>query len=147
MITYVVGDATRPQGDGPKIIAHVCNDVGAWGAGFVMALSDRWTAPELAYRAMSQRALGEVQFVGVERDLFVANMIAQTLGGKVPLRYEALRKCLHTVASAFRGASVHMPRIGCGLAGGTWAEVEPIIQETLCAAGVPVTVYDLPVKS
>jgi O-acetyl-ADP-ribose deacetylase (regulator of RNase III) len=40
-------------------------------------------------------------------------------------------------------ASVAMPRIGCGLAGGTWEEIEPIIRDTLCAQGVSVTVYDL----
>jgi O-acetyl-ADP-ribose deacetylase (regulator of RNase III) len=39
-------------------------------------------------------------------------------------------------------ASVHMPRIGCGLAGGEWSKVEPIIIETLCKNGVEVTVYD-----
>ncbi|HJK89231.1 MAG TPA: hypothetical protein RMH85_21120 [Polyangiaceae bacterium LLY-WYZ-15_(1-7)] len=50
-IDYVVGDATRPGGDGPKIIVHVCNDVGGWGRGFVTALSKRWAAPEEAYRA------------------------------------------------------------------------------------------------
>jgi hypothetical protein len=35
-----------------------------------------------------------------------------------------------------------MPRIGCGLAGGEWAHVEPLILETLCAANIVVTVYD-----
>jgi hypothetical protein len=35
-----------------------------------------------------------------------------------------------------------MPRIGCGLAGGKWSEVEPLIEEHLIAAGVPVTAYD-----
>ena len=39
-------------------------------------------------------------------------------------------------------ASVHMPRIGCGLTGGEWPEIEKIIDETLCAAGVEVFVYD-----
>ena len=34
-----------------------------------------------------------------------------------------------------------MPRIGCGLAGGTWKEVEPIVQAAL--DGLPVVVYDL----
>jgi O-acetyl-ADP-ribose deacetylase (regulator of RNase III) len=38
--------------------------------------------------------------------------------------------------------SVHMPRIGCGLAGGEWSKVEPIIRETLSKAGIEVTVYD-----
>jgi hypothetical protein len=41
---------------------------------------------------------------------------------------------------------VHMPRIGCGLAGGQWEEIEPIIETTLGAKGVAVTVYDLPPK-
>jgi len=44
-IAYVMGDATAPKADGPKIIVHVCNDVGAWGRGFVVALSRRWPEP------------------------------------------------------------------------------------------------------
>jgi hypothetical protein len=36
-----------------------------------------------------------------------------------------------------------MPRIGCGLAGGKWEEIEPIIKNTLCEKGVAVTIYDL----
>ena len=40
------------------------------------------------------------------------------------------------------GASVHMPRIGCGLADGEWSKVEPLIEEHLCEAGIAVTVYD-----
>jgi hypothetical protein len=35
-----------------------------------------------------------------------------------------------------------MPRIGCGLAGGEWSKVEPLIEEHLCGAGLAVTVYD-----
>ena len=33
-INYLKGDATVPLGDGPKIIVHVCNDIGEWGKGF-----------------------------------------------------------------------------------------------------------------
>jgi hypothetical protein len=40
-------------------------------------------------------------------------------------------------------ASVHMPRIGCGLAGGAWDKMEPIIEEALIKEGITVTVYDL----
>ncbi|MFG2126703.1 hypothetical protein ACGFNV_02690 [Streptomyces sp. NPDC048751] len=39
-------------------------------------------------------------------------------------------------------ASVHMPRIGCGLAGGKWSRVEPLIAERLVKRGAAVTVYD-----
>jgi hypothetical protein len=31
-----------------------------------------------------------------------------------------------------RNATVHMLRIGCGLAGGRWDAIEPIIERTLC---------------
>jgi O-acetyl-ADP-ribose deacetylase (regulator of RNase III) len=47
---YIVGDATSPLGDGKRIVVHVCNDIGGWGAGFVLAISRRWTAPEESYR-------------------------------------------------------------------------------------------------
>ena len=41
MLRYVTGDATVPQGGGPKILVHLCNDAGGWGAGFVLAVSRR----------------------------------------------------------------------------------------------------------
>ncbi len=40
-IRYIKGDATQPQAGGNKVIAHVCNDLGGWGKGFVMAISKR----------------------------------------------------------------------------------------------------------
>ena len=50
-IRYVTGDATRPQGEGPQIIAHVCNDLGRWGKGFVVAISKRWPQPREQFLA------------------------------------------------------------------------------------------------
>lgn len=41
-INYLKGDATNPASAGNKIIVHVCNDIGGWGKGFVMAISKRW---------------------------------------------------------------------------------------------------------
>jgi hypothetical protein len=35
-----------------------------------------------------------------------------------------------------------MPRIGCGLAGGKWEEIEPLIKEELSAKGIKTVVYD-----
>lgn len=58
----------------------------------------------------------------------------------VPVRYEALGAV--AVRAGELGAAVHMPRIGCGLAGGTWSRVEPIVEGRLIREGVPVTVYD-----
>jgi O-acetyl-ADP-ribose deacetylase (regulator of RNase III) len=154
-ITHVIGDATQPLGEGPKIIVHVCNDIGGWGRGFVLALSKRWPTPELEYRAWFRGGtsalfeLGEIQMVQVEQNLWVANLIGQrdvrTVRGIPPVRYEAIRKGLKKVAQeAHRlGATVHMPRIGCGLAGGEWQIVRSIIEEELCCESIQVTVYDL----
>jgi O-acetyl-ADP-ribose deacetylase (regulator of RNase III) len=66
-----------------------------------------------------------------------------------PILYEAVREALAELARFARseGASVHMPRIGCGLAGGTWDRIEPLICQTLVATGVETVVYDLPAGS
>jgi O-acetyl-ADP-ribose deacetylase (regulator of RNase III) len=151
-ITFIKGDATCPHGDGNKIIVHICNDVGAWGAGFVMALSARWEAPEAHYRNWKRRIfeepfkLGHTQPVRVEKDIWVCNMIAQSgvhSIGVPPIRYYALQNCLRRVAhlADTLKASIHMPRIGCGLAGGEWELVEKIISQEL--GEFSVTVYDL----
>lgn len=157
-IQYVTGDATLPKAAGPVIIAHVCNDVGAWGSGFVLAISKRWKEPETQFRRWHKGtlldpppfALGEVQFVPVAATITIANMIAQhgirSKDGIPPIRYPALGQALAILADeALRtGACVHMPRIGCGLAGGTWDRVEPLIQTQLLNRGIAVTVYDFP---
>lgn len=155
-IQYVAGDATLPVGKGMKLIAHVCNDRGGWGKGFVLALSRRWPEPEAEYRrwyrerATNDFGLGAVQLVRVGRWQWVANMIGQhgTKSGSngPPVRYEAIDTALGVVATraAELKASVHLPRIGCGLAGGRWERVEPLIEARLVRSGIPVTVYDHP---
>jgi len=145
-ITYVIGDATNPQGEGMKIIPHVCNDIRAWGAGFVMALSKKWGYPEWVYRNKTEMVLGNVTIVSVEDSILVANMIGQhgiyIKNNIIPLRYDVLKDCLielNDVATNLK-ASIHMPRIGSGLAGGEWRIIEDLIEENV---HVPVTVYDL----
>ena len=153
-IEYIIGDATAPQVPGPKIIVHICNDIGAWGKGFVLAVSKRWPEAKKAYldwysqRATNDFELGAVQFVQVRSDTWVANVIGQkgirrTKAGP-PIRYVAVEQSLHRVAEEATelDASIHMPRIGCGLAGGTWTETEPIISRQLCNKGISVYVYD-----
>jgi hypothetical protein len=41
-------------------------------------------------------------------------------------------------------ASIHLPRIGSGQAGGDWGIVREIIAQRLTAARLAVTIYDLP---
>lgn len=155
MLHFMQGDATSPAGVDKKIIAHVVNDRGGWGRGFVLALSRRYPDAEVAYRRWARQpapddppfSLGQVQFVAVAPDLWIANMLAQhgyqTPNNSVPLDYAALERCLEKLAdfTTTQGATVHMPRIGAGLAGGDWERVEALIAR--CLAKCDATVYTL----
>jgi len=157
-IKYVTGDATKPFGTGVRYIVHVCNDIGGWGRGFVLSLSMEHPNAEVAYRSWYQQnddelfELGRVQFVESKDNITVVNMIGQhgifTKDGVPPIRYPAVRTCFHQVAkhALVTGASIHMPRIGCGLAGGNWSEIEKLINEELISRGVEVCVYDFDTK-
>jgi O-acetyl-ADP-ribose deacetylase (regulator of RNase III) len=159
-INYLTGDATAPVMR-PAVICHVCNDKGDWGKGFVLALSRKWKEPEKEYRLWWLKwhrglplpstemgfGLGRTQFVRVEDDIMVANMVAQhgigVKKGVIPLRYTALRECLTdlygSVSQMPKAYTVHMPRIGCGLAGGDWDEVVGILEDVIT---VDTYVYD-----
>lgn len=173
MVKYVVGDATKPVvSDGIRIIAHVNNNKGGWGAGFVLAVSKRWPEAEAAYRrwysdvqskGSNSIPLGQVQMVPVKDEhgrLYVANMVAQdkyvSEDNPIAIRYGALVQCLHdlnkwiaamhVVRSRMPGeynfkSSIHMPRIGCGLAGGDWNVIGDILIRSL---NYDLYIYDLP---
>lgn len=153
-LNYVVGDACSPIGTGPKIIAHVCNDLGAWGRGFVLTLSRKWSEPETAYRSIprSQLVLGDIMYQPVANDTAVVNMIAQhglrSQANPQPLDYYALLQCLMKLrdCAVSQRATVHMPRIGAGLAGGDWTTIEGLIDAALLVNNIDVVVYDLPVR-
>lgn len=157
-IRYEVGDATRPKGAGPKVIVHCVNDIGRWGSGFVLAIDARWPQVGDRYRQWSRGSqehgnppfhLGAVQFVEVHISVWVANLVGQhrtIREEKVPVRYDALTLGFQTVASFCREnqASVHAPRLGAGLARGSWPKIEALLERQIVDRGVPVTVYDLP---
>ena len=155
MIRYHVGDATDPVGSGRRVIVHLCNDAGKWGSGFVMAVSRRWPHVRKAYLDWSRSpepavpfALGEVQFVLADTELWVANIIGQhDLIGPTnpsPIDYDAVERGLRTVGAFAREqrATLHMPRRGTRRAGGSWKRILPLI--VAAADGIEVNVYDWP---
>lgn len=155
MIKYIKGNALEPVGSGIKLIVHICNDIGAWGSGFVVAISKKWKTPEQEYRRIpaKKRKLGYVQYIPVENNTYIVNMIAQSRTGNnefgVPaVRYGAVLVCLQKVVNFAKTldngktlVSIHMPIIGCGLGGGNWNIMETTIKEA--TENVPVTVYDI----
>lgn len=166
------GDASLPMGSGPRIIAHIVNDQGKWGAGFTYSLSRNWPEAERDYRLWHRYRtnitldrtkgfhLGNVRYTLVqggtadtanpEEPLWVAHMCAQEglIGGvnRRPLRYDALGACLMDVAvfADLVKASVHMPKIGSGLAGGDWDIIKEMLYDAFDRNSIKYVVYELP---
>ena len=154
-VTRVKGSAIEPRGTGNRIIVQVVNDRAlTWGAGFAKHVRQKW--PELQNRftewiesTRSDFRLGAVHLTEIEPSLYLASLVAQHGYGPSPkprIRYRALYEALEKLArfAADLGASLHMPRIGSGQAGGSWEIVSEIIDEVVCRQGVAVTVYELP---
>jgi len=154
-VLYLRGDVTLPRGEGSKIVSHIVNDKSStWGAGAARAIGDRWPSAHGDFKnwTMARREefeLGTIHEFDVSDNLAVVSMVAQHGYGeslKPRIRYAALRDCLSKLSeiAISRQASVHMPKIGTGFAGGNWRVIEDLIVEALISRGIKVTVYELP---
>ena len=150
MIKYVKGDVTKSDIEGKLIIAHLCNNIGAFGAGVSGAIGRKWPIVEMQYRKLlrghqADHILGYTQFV-VDGPLVIANMIAQNgIGrGKDRVDYVSLEKCLEELGSwaKYMNIPIVMPRIGCGLAGSSWDKIEPYVVKMVLEHNVDVYIYD-----
>lgn len=139
------------------VIVHQANCFHAMGKGIAKAIKEAY--PE-AYKADLETPYGDYNKVGTYSAWYppavtsltdpnrhvpiVVNAYAQFGygAGKRRTDYEALRIILRKLNSAFPGARMGMPKIGCGLAGGDWTVVQKIIREEL--ANVDVTIVFLP---
>jgi hypothetical protein len=152
-LRFLPGDASEPFGAEPKLLVQVVNDQALiWGGGFAKQARKKWPYAQVNFRewAYGRRnlKLGNIHSVNVREDLTLVSLVAQH--GFKPssgprLRYGSLFSTLEKVAALAiaRGATVHMPRIGTGEAGGTWNIIEGIVRETLISRGIKVTIYDL----
>lgn len=154
-IKYVRGDATKPhETGGERVLAHVVNDkTPNWGGPFAFAVRKKWSLAQESFREWAGESrnltIGNVHFVKVDQHIDVATIVAQKGYGpskKPRIRYKSLKECLDKIAdfAAERNASVHMPRIGSGQAGGNWEIIAELIEDALCARGIVVYVYTLP---
>jgi len=155
MIKYLHGDATKPQSETEIItIAHVCNDANKFGSGFAAAIEKAYPGVRQEYINRAPHRLGDVYDILVGeteyQSLYVAHMVAQIdpypRDGSCKLQYHALETCLNHLKSTWdfytsknTTHSIHMPKIGAGLAGGDWNKIEKVIDTVL--EGLPVFVY------
>jgi Zn-dependent peptidase ImmA (M78 family) len=148
------GDASEPFGAEPKLLLQMVNDQALfWGGGFAKQSRKKWPHAQTHFRqwAYGRRnlKLGNMHSVSVREDLTLVSLVAQHgFGGDrsgPKIRYGALFSALEKVAelASVQSATVHMPRIGAGGAGGSWNIIEGIIRETLISRGIQVTIYDL----
>lgn len=161
MVRIVEGNLLDSNSD---IIAHQVNCMGVMGRGVAGQIRSRY--PHVyeeyrnfcvhyrpLYRDQGDTPLGKVQYLPLHSEVggpkrYIANLFGQFGYGSDGHRYTdylALRSCLNALHRFARKMemSVALPYgIGCGLGGGDWSEVFPIIQEEL--GSLDVTIYKLP---
>ncbi len=144
---------------GPIIVAHVVNDSArAWSRrGVAAALAGRYPQAAHEFRAWTIASPDNLQLGSTHtteqrdggRTVTIISMVAQQgfgPGAVTRLRYDALHDALTAVADlAHRtGATVHVPRIGAGQAGGRWDLIESDLAAVIADKGIGVVVHTLP---
>ena len=152
MIQYKYGDVLAvPSG----IIVHQTNTGAVMGSGIAKQVREKFPVAYDAYIKASKAdhglILGEISFAKVDTDKYIVNLNGQaTFGGAgVHTNYVALEVGFKRVLKLQKNIEYNtgkkleicMPRIGCGLANGSWDQVEPIIQRVF-PEDVIVKVFD-----
>jgi O-acetyl-ADP-ribose deacetylase (regulator of RNase III) len=148
MITrYIQGDITQTE---LKIIAHGVNCQNTMGSGVAKALFTKWPEVKARYHRYFCRTgepedfLGDISTAKID-DMIVLNMHTQLnfgYDGKKYVNYAAVSKCFATAADLYRGQTIAIPKIGCGLAGGNWTFMEQLINDAV-SDRIEIWVYEM----
>ena len=151
MIEYRVGDIRDTD---CKVIAHGVNCQGVMGSGVAKALYEKYPEVKKQYIQFFKECpfnpdaiLGARQLVEC-CDKIIFNCFTQQNYGydkQVYLNYQALKSVLERVYYYCDDKKINeiaIPKIGCGLAGGDWDQVEEIINEVF-PEDFKVIVYEL----
>jgi len=117
------------------ILVHQVNLLGIMGGGIAFQIANKWPALHRAYKELFRTGsleLGGVFFFSINPGLIVANLAGQESIGGIATRYEAYDKALPEINAMAEsvGLPVYFPKnIGCGLAGGDWSIMEPILEK------------------
>ena len=150
------------------VIPHVCNNIGAYGAGVALAIKNKWRhAYYYYYRHLEafkregvdkKKLLGKNSYAHFEENgcnVTVVNMIAQkglrNQNNRRPLNYGALVECMSSLYPDIIEAGYynHKPfeictvKFGSDLAGGNWNFIKLLIEDIWLEQGIDVTVYNL----
>ena len=158
---YIIGNLIDLALDGQfNVIAHGCNCFKNFGAGLAAQFAVKIPSAYGADVRHSNPSLGDYSQITIKlaeyEPLTVVNCYTQHYYGrpysetnktKYPFdtaeaRYEAIRTCFKGINEQFKGLSIGLPLIGCGLAGLEWSIVEKIIQEELNLLDVTIVVFN-----
>lgn len=155
-INYVEGNLFKIIGNiiEPAIIPHVCNNMGAFGAGFALQVKNNYPTVAENYffwytnpYSTPRFELGNTQFVKVNKTITFANMIAQdsvkSINNPKPIKYKALANCMQAVAEKAEKNDFQIiaPMFGSQLAGGNWKFIEELISELWYNFNVTIVEY------
>jgi O-acetyl-ADP-ribose deacetylase (regulator of RNase III) len=149
MIRYVDGDLLKLADENNfDVIAHGCNCFCVMGSGIAPQIKAKY--PE-AYAVDCETTAGDIKKLGAitytkNTTPIVVNIYSQydTKGrrqGKMDLDYDALRSGIKAMKEKFSGKRFGLPQIGSGLAGGSWAIIEKIIEEEMRGEYVTIVNY------
>lgn len=126
-------------------IAHGVNCRNSFGSGFAGQIAKKYPKVKEKYHQYPFKELGRVQWVPVSEDLCVANCFIQdNYGLPFPksgrhIVYSSLIFCLEELEEG--ATDVHMPMIGCGLAGGDWKIVKELMKDIFVGSNTNAIVY------
>lgn len=130
MIQEINGNILDVQAD---VICHQVNCRGVMGAGLAREIRTRYPDIMTEYRSTCMRGaenLGSVLYYKASQ-YDIANLFAQDDCGHYGnyTDYAALRACCERVAMDYNNGVVAVPyKLGCGLAGGDWNIVYPMLK-------------------
>ena len=134
-IKYIKGDLLEAR---EEILLHSCNSLGVMGAGVAKLIREKWPKAYQDYRDSYDSyglPLGSIVSSKQSDGKIILNAITQDTIGKtgVHVSYWAVANVLYQLDQRLivrNGATVAMPMIGSGLAGGEWSVIEAIIENT-----------------
>lgn len=135
-IKRVVGDIIQLAENGEfDVIIQGCNCMNTFGKGLALAIKNNY--PD-AYVADCKTVKGDVNKLGtityanVGKFTIVNAYTQYDYVGPMPRSsVDAIQSCMQQVKQTFSGLRLAYPRVGCGLAGGDWQVVYPIILNAL----------------